>query len=357
MSNRQLSQQKKRLEDAFRRYGIEGEDAFYAVAYQYLICSGPTRHVASERIKAKGEKVLERAKGDKYLTSLLSAIIGSDRNRENLPVWYQHFLGRRFRESSGKFFTPHSIARAMAELLPVKDNAVIMDPACGGGTFLIEASKRWAGFSCLLVANDVESSLVDLTEAVLAMATPQNHEKYLLASNIYEPCASFREWFGKVDYILANPPFSLKINAIEVESRLFSLGYRNSDALFLDICFSLLRPNGRLVCLLPHSIVANADYQGLRAAVEESWNLLGVIGMPEGVFHLTASTTTRADIVMLEKFGPLSQPTRKTVFAFAPSVGVPLNSRMKNPGRNYLQEIVKDEEFIAALRIEENVLL
>lgn len=351
MVTKQLVHQKKLLEDGFRQYGVEGESAFYLLAFQYVIYSNDVIQNPPERIMERGQRAFNRVKNDKHLMELVSSTISSDSAGENLPTWYQHFLGRRFREGSGKFFTPQPIACAMAKLIPRKENAVIMDPTCGGGTFLLQASKRWGRLDCHLVANDIEISLVDLAQIVLHLGTPEKHKKSFVSSNIFGPDLDFQAWYGRVDYILANPPFSLQIDNVEFQSNLYALGYRNSDALFLDICSNLLRDQGRLVCLLPHSIIANSEFQKFRSAVEESWDLLGVIGMPEGIFNLIANTTTRADIVILEKRETKYRRNSKMVFAFAPSAGVPLNSRVKRQKINYLDKIVNDPDLVKALGI------
>jgi type I restriction-modification system DNA methylase subunit len=353
MTDRLFIQQRSLLENYFRKYGIEGEDAFYTLAYYYVEHFAAIVKKAPERIVQRGQTKLERLTKDRRLQALLEEIVGADTHGDNLPLWYQHFLGRRFREGSGKFFTPRPVAAAMAALLPRRKDAVVMDPTCGGGTFLMEASKRWGGLSCQLVGNDIEPSLIDLAQIVLDLGSPENHKKSFSISNIYEPDAQFETWYGKVHYILANPPFSLQIESIDTESKLFALGYRNSDALFLDICYSLLRPSGRLICLLPHSIIANAEFQKLRFAVEEVWNLRGVISLPEGVFYIAAGTTTRADIVILEKMkGHVPKPS-KAIFAYMPSVGVPLNGRFNEDGEvNYLERMMNDSDVKASLEVE-----
>lgn len=351
MIMKHLARQRKLLEDGFRQYGVEGEDAFYLLAFQYVIYSNDVIQNPPERIMERGQRAFDRVKNDKRLMELIGFIVSSDSTGENLPTWYQHFLGRRFREGSGKFFTPQPIACAMAKLIPRKENAVIMDPTCGGGTFLLQASKIWGRLSCHLVANDIEVSLVDLAQIVLHLGTPEKHKKSFMSSNIFGPDLDFQAWYGRVDYVLANPPFSLQIDNVEFQSKLYALGYRNSDALFLDICLNLLRDQGRLVCLLPHSIIANSEYQKFRSAIEESWDLLGVIGMPEGIFNLVANTTTRADIAILEKRETKYRRNSKMVFAFAPSAGVPLNSRAKRQKINYLEKIVNDPDLVKALGI------
>jgi type I restriction-modification system DNA methylase subunit len=346
--NKSFIQLSNQLESLFRKYGIDGEDAFYTLACYYV------NHFAvsqpPKRIVENGQPNLEKLKKDSHSQPLLDAIVSNDTHGDNLPLWYQHFVGRRFREGSGKFFTPRTVAAAMASFLPLRNNAIIMDPTCGGGTFLVEASKIWRGLSCQLIGNDVDSSLVDLAQVVLDFGSPATHKKSFLVSNIYEPDIQFQAWYGKVDYILANPPFSLEIASVETESRLYALGYRNSDALFIDICNRLLGAKGRLVCLLPHSIIANAEFQKLRSAVEETWNLLGVVSLPEGVFYVAAGTTTRADIVILEKSSGRDQKPEKIVFASAPSVGVPLNSRMTDEA-NYLEKIATAFDVRTALGV------
>ncbi|MBI3979552.1 MAG: N-6 DNA methylase [Chloroflexi bacterium] len=351
MKLKQTISQQELLEKALRRYGVEGEDAFCVLALQYFVHFRDTLANPPERLLQRGKQAYDRIGDDGPLASMLDSVVLLDPTGEALPVWYQYFVGRRFREGSGKFFTPHSVASAMASLLPKREDAVIMDPTCGGGTFLLEASRRWGSMRCTLVGNDIEPSLVDLASLVLELGTPRHHAKHVLAVNIYDPEPSFEKWYATVDCILANPPFSLHVGTVKTHSKLFALGYRSSDAIFLDICYDLLRLGGRLACLLPHSIVANAEFQRLRAAVEQSWYVLGVIGMPEGVFHLTASTTTRADIVILEKREAGTEKTPKAVFAFAPSVGIPLNGRRTKHDADYLRRIATDPTVVTALGI------
>jgi len=330
------------LEHAFRRYGIEGEEAFLALASRYLQVSRVSLAKRSYFPYERGLSTLDIVGHDRHLISLLDRIVEQDPAGRELPIWYQYFIGRRFREGSGKFFTPKTVASAMAHLLPVLPNVVIMDPTCGGGTFLAEASRVWADVPCKLIGNDVDKMLVGLTDIVLALSVPSHQSFELQCANIYDCEDTFKNYWAGVDCILANPPFSLGLERVAFRSNLFELGYRNSDAVFLDLCHRLLAPGGSLVCLLPHSIIVNADYQALRLAVERDWDLCGIITLPEGVFYLSANTTTRADIVHLRRKGDKHRPPSHLFFANAPSVGIPLNSRMSTYGENSLEMIVCD---------------
>jgi SAM-dependent methyltransferase len=330
------------LHNALRRYGVEGEDAFLVLASRYLDTQKAARRDLSFFPVERGIAALNIVAHDKQVLSILDGVVAGDRKGHELPAWYQFFLGRRFREGSGKFFTPRTIAAAMARFLPIHGGAIVADLTCGGGTFLCEASHRWGDTPCQLVGNDVDRMLVGLTELVLALSAPPHHDLAFSCFNLYDVDDELRNLRGKVYGILANPPFSLPLQKVAKPGELFGLGYRNSDALFLDVCLDLLAPGGTLVCLLPHSLVVNSEFDQLRRSVERHWELCGVVTLPEGVFYLTGNTTTRADIVHLRKKTARRQQTQKTIFANAPTVGFPLNSRTTYFGENSLDLIAGD---------------
>ncbi len=339
------------LHNALRRHGIEGEEAFLVLASRYLDARKAVRRDLSFFPVERGFAALNIVAHDRQVLSILDGILATDPQGRELPTWYQFFFGRRFREDSGKFFTPRPVAAAMAKLLPVRPGAILMDPTCGGGTFLCEASHRWQDTPCQLVGNDVDRMLVGLTELVLVLSVPAKHVFTLSCCNLYDADSDFRNLRGKVNGILANPPFSLPLERVAKPGELYALGYRNSDALFLDVCLDLLASGGSLVCLLPHSLVVNGEFERLRWTVEKNWELCGVVTLPEGVFYLTGNTTTRADIVHLRKKSGRHQPSRKAFFANAPTVGFPLNSRTTYSGENSLELITADRRVLECANI------
>ena len=350
MVSQQSVMQKDRLNEYFRRHGLEGESAFQALAYHYThLFPLPTGNIP-KAITSAWKTVHCKIEGDAAVMRYLDEVVSEDEQGHSLPDWYGFFVGRRFREGSGKFFTPRPIANVMARLLPQISNPVIMDPTCGGGTFLMEASGVWSESCCTLVANDLEKSLVELAMAALSLATPTRHEKHYSTANIFDESEEMSSWHGRVDYILANPPFSLRIEHEQFESILFKLGYRNSDALFLDTAYQLLRPGGRLVCLLPHSIIVNQEFGPLREAIERTWRVAAVLCLPEGIFHLNAGTTARADILVLDKEPPLHSGGGR-VFASIPSVGIRLNGQSGGAVSDDLQALLDDVDVKRSLGI------
>ena len=328
------------LHDNLRRHGLEGEEAFLVVAAQYL-SKCPKRRKWSFFPVDRSMEAARSVRGDRALSASLARAVASDPQGHQLPTWYQFFVGRRFREGSGKFFTPQAVASAMAQLLPRHAGAVVMDPTCGGGTFLREASRHWQGIPCQFVGNDVDRMLVGLAELVLTLSVPTNHRCTWSCLNLYDDDLAGSGLCGKVNGILANPPFSLALDRVANPGGIYRIGYRNSDAIFLDVCLELLAPGGSLVCLLPHSLVANSEFEQLRQTVERYWNLHGVVTLPEGVFYLTGNTTTRADIIHLQK-KPSRRPSKSVFFANAPSVGIALNSRTTGKVENALALVIDD---------------
>jgi type I restriction-modification system DNA methylase subunit len=282
--------------------------------------------------------------------SIAKRVVRYDKIGKELPILYQFFHSKRFRDNTGKFFTPGNVARSMADMLPLKNNAVIFDPTCGGGTFLAEASKKWKNLVCHLLANDIDNYLVTLTEIILKIQIPKKHKLSLFNENIYAPDKTIRFFQNKVDYILANPPFSLIIDNFSPESKLLRRGYRNSDALFIDLAKDLLKAGGKLVCLLPHSIISNKEYAELRKAVEEDWYINAVMVLPEGLFQETANTTTRADILILKKKGQ-GFFNSETLFCNISSVGQPMNSRNSLFEEDDLSRIMKQDQVKKVLEI------
>ncbi|BAU10868.1 hypothetical protein LEP3755_13600 [Leptolyngbya sp. NIES-3755] len=329
----------ERLESHFRRFGIEGDIALQVIAYSYI--QQFNLGDLPEKLTSKFGLAYAKIQGMDELKNLINEVVSKDPLGQNIHSWYQFFISRKFREGSGKFFTPVSIASAMVSLIPEKEDAIIMDPTCGGGIFLIEIAKRWKNRQCTLVANDIDPSLIELTLVALSLNSQNNHKKHFICTDVFQPDLSFERWYGKVDYILANPPFSLRINSEKFVSPLSLAGYRSSDALFLDIVEKLLKPGGRIVCLLPHSIITNKEFSNLREIVEQYFYLVGIVSLPEGIFYMSAGTSTRADIIVLQKKSIEIQPPTKVIFASVPSVGFNLNTRVKNSVKNDLDMLIQ----------------
>jgi SAM-dependent methyltransferase len=78
---------------------------------------------------------------------------------------YERFLDRKQRKEQGEFYTPPSIARYVLDRLRARgltDDADILDPACGSGTFLIERYRQ-------VVGEAADAGLADYAEGSAAV--------------------------------------------------------------------------------------------------------------------------------------------------------------------------------------------
>ena len=76
---------------------------------------------------------------------------------------YDRFLDRKQRKQMGEFYTPPSVARHILERLDAKAGDIVFDPACGSGTFLLEAFAR-------MTNGDVRDGLGNWAQAKKALS-------------------------------------------------------------------------------------------------------------------------------------------------------------------------------------------
>jgi SAM-dependent methyltransferase len=72
---------------------------------------------------------------------------------------YDRFMDRNQRKKLGEFYTPPSIARYIIKRLGIHRDSRILDPACGSGTFLIEAYRT-------MVGEDIDRGVAEYADAL-----------------------------------------------------------------------------------------------------------------------------------------------------------------------------------------------
>lgn len=76
---------------------------------------------------------------------------------------YDRFMDRDQRKKLGEFYTPPSIARYIVKRVGIGRDSRVLDPACGSGTFLIEAYRE-------MIGKDIERGAADYGDALDALA-------------------------------------------------------------------------------------------------------------------------------------------------------------------------------------------
>jgi hypothetical protein len=177
------------------------------------------------------------------------------------PEWlgalHESLLGAPARKRRGAWYTPADVAaRLVAWATDGLDRPVVLDPACGGGAFLLEAARH----TDRLVAMDVDPLAVAVTEAALVLAGCR--PRCLVAD------ALTAEW-PEADVVVGNPPFLSQLRAgtartPERAAALGAKGYVDDAALFLR---KAARHADRVALLQPESIVSAAAAAPIRDEV------------------------------------------------------------------------------------------
>ena len=97
------------------------------------------------------------------------------------------------------------------------------------------------------------------------------------------------------DVVLSNPPFGVTISS-EIARQLgksFVLSEStSSESLFIERCFQLLKPNGRLGLVLPESVFNAVDNMQVRLFLYRMFKIKAIVSLPRNVFIDTPTLTS-----------------------------------------------------------------
>jgi hypothetical protein len=91
--------------------------------------------------------VVEVDEGDKFIRTLakrMARFVWADVDQDVLKVLYENFIGTDTRKRLGEYYTPDWLAEAIVSKA-ITDPLVsrVLDPACGSGTFLFHAIRKY----------------------------------------------------------------------------------------------------------------------------------------------------------------------------------------------------------------------
>lgn len=203
------------------------------------------------------------------------------------------------RKKLGQYFTPKSIRELLLSKLPKKDNADILDPACGSGEFLISCKKYFK--NPILYGFDIDKKLINISSKLVKNASIKNFDFLNIDINK-----------KKYDYIIGNPPyFELKLNE-EIKKKYFDIikGRVNIFSLFIKTGLDLLKDGGYLAYVVPPSMNNGAYFSKLREYIIKNSSLeyLHIIDGADN-FHLA---NQKVMLIILKKTN--SKKSSKYIF-------------------------------------------
>lgn len=104
-----------------------------------------------------------------------------------------------------------------------------------------------------------------------------------------------REVNERFDLILTNPPFSVELDndtKKTVKKDFMFGGKKNSENLFIERWYQLLRENGRLAAVLPESVFDTTENKYIRLFLYKYFKIKAVVSLPQIAFEPYTSTKT-----------------------------------------------------------------
>lgn len=254
------------------------------------------------------------------------------------------YLMRHFATESGKskgqFYTPAEVSRVLAKVIGINQRnsshqTMAYDPTCGSGSLLLKVMNE-AGKNIDLYGQEKETTTANL--AHMNMILHGAETATIIADNTLSR-PFFKEENGslkKFDYVVANPPFSLKswnngVNVDNDEFNRFSLGVppeKNGDYAFLLHILQSMKSTGKAAVVLPHGVLFRGNAEGeIRKNILKKGYIKAIIGLPTNLFY---GTGIPACIIVLDKENAAH---RKGVFMVDASKGF-----MKDGNKNRLRE-------------------
>ncbi|WRA79238.1 type I restriction-modification system subunit M [Helicobacter pylori] len=233
------------------------------------------------------------------------------------------YLMRHFASESGKskgqFYTPSEVSLLLSLLLGIDENTrqdkSIYDPTCGSGSLLLKASSL-AGKKGLTIygqEKDISTTALCKMNMILHNSADADIAKGG-SSTLSNPLFIKNGMLQTFDYVVANPPFSLKnwTDGLSIDPKSkqvindhfnrFEDGTppeKNGDFAFLLHIIKSLKNTGKGAVILPHGVLFRGNAEGaIRKNLLLKGYIKGVIGLAPNLFY---GTSIPACVIVLDK--------------------------------------------------------
>lgn len=310
---------------------------------------------------------------------------------------FEYLTSHTSKGAKGQYFTPRHVVEFCVKVLNPQQGELVADPACGSGAFLVHTvrhvqsalpdshkashtqrtnlrqycSKYIWGFdfeqratkvskALMLLLGDGSSNIVRLN----SLLKPQTQGSLISYASDAPSTVTIEDVmriahpnFSGFDVILTNPPFAGEVRELELlrEYELHHLMRTRRierDALFLERCIELLKPDGRLAIVLPENKLGSEMWMHLRKWLISKARILAVVSLPRAVFMPHTSQKTSILFAQKRSNKDKSDVAEKTFFAISEcggkdSRGAPIyRPSLKGNGATAWSALDHDFEYI-----------
>lgn len=252
-------------------------------------------------------------------------ILGDD--VDLLAKAFQIFRTSALKSGEGQYLTPLRVVRPAIMALEISSQDKVIDPACGTGSFLVEALRqvaknefpeeeeawnliKWANDN--LYGVDKDDIGVKLTRAVMvAMRDGSTHVLLgdaIRANQWYQKFPKLGQELGRPEtpyvhqqftVVVTNPPFGaeLKVKAADCKAAGYSISisaamqglqdYADLEIglVYLELAHRLLRMGGRVGIILPETYFFSHSYRWLPGWLKNRFELRGMLNISMEAFE------------------------------------------------------------------------
>lgn len=302
----------------------------------------------------------------------LQALSLSKTDLDTKGVAFEQFMEDFFKGKSGQYFTPREIVNFAVKMMDIKNDDVVLDPACGSGGFLLHALdevrqqaegfyeddeaekfRYWHDFAQNnLFGIEINDSIARVAKMNMIIHD-DGHTNVIgfdALDDVSKMTARNRGFMkDRFDVIVTNPPFGANVKRSEhLYLEKYKLGVNGKKArtnqkteiLFIERCIDFLKPGtGQMAIVLPDGILTNSSLQYVRDFLMERTQILAVVSMPIFAFaHYGAAFKSSLVFVRKKKVGE-KLGKYKIFMAIADHIGY--DARGNNEPRNELPMIVE----------------
>lgn len=231
---------------------------------------------------------------------------------------YTMLLPNSYRADNGVYYTPPALAERLLDMMAAEGadwaTADILDPACGGGAFLVTVANRMLG-DYRIKELPAESKLLHLEHQLAGMEIDKFagwltqvlldiivYPESIIAGRRLKAIIKIQDTIQyalceerKFDIIVGNPPYGrVKLDQDTRKTYARSLfGHANLYGLFIDASLRLIKPEGLVGFVTPTSFLGGKYFSNLRKLLTQKAPPLAIdfIAVRSGIFEQVLQET------------------------------------------------------------------
>jgi type I restriction enzyme M protein len=254
-------------------------------------------------------------------------------------ILWQHLQGNK--PGIGLYPTPISLARFMVEIAQPEPGETICDPACGLGSFFIEAHRYLkdhygSDTSNTFLGYDINSRLLEIGKVWMeanGINTSHIRERDVLMPNLFDGGDDDSPEFKRKYLILTHPPYEQIADQSEKSSpRVFNESADYYYRKYLHHCMEILQKHsdGRCGIIVPQNFFRNPSTKEQRCDLFNEYNIRLLVRLPEKMF---TSVSYYSYLLYFDNHGTTGQILRCNIRE--DEAPVPSRSRQSSDGVSF----------------------